>query len=65
MPGGVITRTMPLRGVARAIFGDNWAILMEELGAFMAHLAADGQGEQPVTQNARIALKGRECLKNQ
>lgn len=65
MPGGVLTKSAPLRHVVKAMFGDNLVVLIEELGAFMAYLAVDGRGEQPITQNLRIAVKGREALKGQ
>jgi hypothetical protein len=65
-PGGVVTRNMPAPGVIAgtlaAILGGNWAIRVEELGAFMIYLAIDGQGEEPITETARMAAKGRELL---
>lgn len=64
MPGAVITKDMFLRGALKTVLGDRLAVLNEELGAFMTHLAADGDGEEPITQNARIASKGRERLQN-
>lgn len=62
MPGGVLTKSAPLRQVVKTVLGDNWVVVIEELGAFMAFLAVDGEGEQPITQNARIAVKGRQSL---
>lgn len=44
------------------LLGDNWAVRGDELGAFMTHLVVDGQAESPISENARIARKGRELL---
>ncbi|KAI8629581.1 hypothetical protein F5Y19DRAFT_475570 [Xylariaceae sp. FL1651] len=61
-PGGVITKNMIAPGVIAALFGANWCIRNEELGAFMAYLAISGEGEEPITENARSVTKGREVL---
>lgn len=68
-PGGVVTKNMPAPGVIAgtlaAILGANWAIRIEELGAFMTYLAIDGNGEDPITETARMVVKGRELLELQ
>lgn len=45
-----------------ALFGENWCVRVEELAAFMTNLAVNGEGEDPVTENARIVVRGRELL---
>ncbi|KAF2963300.1 hypothetical protein GQX73_g10277 [Xylaria multiplex] len=63
-PGGVATKEMTGSRTVASILGDNWCVRSEELGAFMAYLAVDGEGESSVIENARIARKGRELLKS-
>ena len=48
-----------------AVFGENWSIRIDELGAFMAYLATDGKGEESLIENARIVRRGRELLESQ
>lgn len=45
-----------------ALLGENFSVKAQELGAFMAYLAVDGEGEEAVTENARIVRRGRELL---
>ena len=40
--------------------GENWSVKIQELGAFMAFLAIDGAGEEPLIENARIVRRGRD-----
>ncbi|KAI0532640.1 hypothetical protein GGR58DRAFT_517562 [Xylaria digitata] len=63
-PGGVATKEMIGSRTVASILGENWCVRIEELGAFTAHLATDGEGETSVIENARIARKGRELLKS-
>lgn len=49
-------------GVIGALMGDNWIVRLEELGAFMAQLAINGEGEESVIENLRITTRGRELL---
>lgn len=44
------------------VMGENWSVKAQELGAFMTHLAVDGDGEERISENARIVRKGRELL---
>lgn len=60
-PGGVANKWWMSPGVT--LIGDNFAVRGEELGAFMTYLVVDGQGESPISENARIARKGRELLR--
>lgn len=60
-PGGVAHHWWMTPGVW--LMGDNWALSGEQLGAFMTYLVVDGQGESPISLNARIAEKGRELLR--
>ncbi|KAI1344453.1 hypothetical protein F5Y15DRAFT_112338 [Xylariaceae sp. FL0016] len=70
-PGGVVTDRWLAPGAVVGLLGDNWCIRVEELGAFMTYLAIDGGEEGSVTENLRIAQKGREllaaskCLRNE
>lgn len=59
-PGGIATK--PWMALGATLFGENWAIRVEELGAFMTYLAVSGEGEEPLTENPRIVKKGRELL---
>ncbi|KAI0419827.1 hypothetical protein F5X98DRAFT_59841 [Xylaria grammica] len=63
-PGGVTTPEMIGSRTVGSILGENWCVRNEELGAFMAYLAIDGEGESSVIENARIVTKGRELLKS-
>ncbi|KAH7159527.1 hypothetical protein B0J13DRAFT_108922 [Dactylonectria estremocensis] len=68
-PGGVVPKKLlgaGVLGVATgmgAVMGENWSVRNDELGAFMIHLAINGEGEEPVTENGRIVRKGKELLK--
>ncbi|KAI8945161.1 hypothetical protein F4801DRAFT_594378 [Xylaria longipes] len=64
-PGGVATKDIMGSRTVAAVLGENWCVLVEELGAFMTYLATDGEEEISVIQNARIVRKGRELLKLQ
>ncbi|KAI1347254.1 hypothetical protein F5Y01DRAFT_318901 [Xylaria sp. FL0043] len=64
-PGGVATETMMGSRTVASILGGNWCVRIEELGAFMTHLAINGEEEGPVIENAHIVRKGRELLKPQ
>ncbi|KAI0103287.1 hypothetical protein GGR51DRAFT_573239 [Nemania sp. FL0031] len=64
-PGGVATEKMTGSRTVAAILGENWCVLIEELGAFMTYLTVDGEGENTVIENARIVRKGRELLELQ
>lgn len=70
-PGGVIERRDQTRGFlgtitsVGAILGENWSVRVEELGAFMTHLAVDGTQEETITENMRIVRKGKELLEEQ
>lgn len=61
-PGGVATKAMIGSRTLASILGQNWLVRIEELGAFMAYLAIDGE-ESAVIENPRIVGKGRELLK--
>lgn len=67
-PGGVVPRKMTGNGVIGfvttlgAVMGENFSVRIEEVGAFMAYLAVNPKGEEPITLNARIVRKGRELL---
>ena len=69
-PGGVVPRRVFSGGLLNmitpigALFGENWSVKVQELGAFMTHLVVDGDGEESITENARIVRKGRELLEN-
>ncbi|KAG9255760.1 uncharacterized protein F5Z01DRAFT_557051 [Emericellopsis atlantica] len=60
-PGGVAHHPWQALGVW--LMGDNWAVRGQELGAFMAYLVVDGQGESSTILNNRIAQKGRALLR--
>ncbi|KAF7553548.1 hypothetical protein G7Z17_g3568 [Cylindrodendrum hubeiense] len=70
-PGGVVAKTIMGNGVVGvmtsmgAAMGENWSVRIDELGAFMTYLAIDGEGEDPLIENARIVRRGRELLKLQ
>ena len=71
-PGGVATRTpiadgmvSVVAGLGALVLGQNWTVWNEELGAFMVYLVINGEGEEPLIENARIARRGRELLKSQ
>lgn len=70
-PGGVVPKKTMAGGVLGvitgigAVLGENWSIRAEELGAFMAYLATNGEGEDSIIENARIVRKGRELLESQ
>ncbi|KAI0460570.1 hypothetical protein F5B21DRAFT_452323 [Xylaria acuta] len=64
-PGGVATDSITGSRTVASLLGENWCVQIEELGAFMTHLAIDGEEESSVIQNARIVRKGRELLKLQ
>lgn len=49
-------------GVIGSLMGENWTVRLEELGAFMAQLAINAEGEEPIIENARIVRRGRELL---
>ncbi|KAM5341451.1 hypothetical protein ACJ41O_014482 [Fusarium nematophilum] len=59
-PGGVANNMVARAGAS--LLGENWCVRAEALAAFMAYLAIDDQGEDPITENARLAIKGRELL---
>ena len=44
------------------VLGENWSVKVNELGAFMAYLIAEGAGEEHVILNARITTKGKSLL---
>ena len=64
-PGGVVTPAWVVPGVFTTVLGENWCVLIEELGAFMTELAVNGEGEAALTENARIVRRGRELLDSQ
>ncbi|KAF4981335.1 hypothetical protein FDECE_17705 [Fusarium decemcellulare] len=61
-PGGIVAKTLTGGGGFNAftkmgaILGENWAVRIEELAAFMAGVAVDGEGEDSLIENARIGL---------
>ncbi|KAI1363208.1 hypothetical protein F5Y08DRAFT_252088 [Xylaria arbuscula] len=61
-PGGVATEAMIGSRTLASVLGENWLVRIEELGAFMVHLAIDGE-EGAVVENSRVVRKGRELLK--
>ncbi|KAK7424528.1 hypothetical protein QQX98_000493 [Neonectria punicea] len=67
-PGGVATKNLMAKkmlapAAIMALFGENWCVLNEELGAFMTYLAVSGEGEDHLIENGRIVRRGRELLK--
>lgn len=68
-PGGVITQKLMIPGmIARAILGDDWAVLNRELGAYFTYLAVSEESEPEGTfliENRRIVEGGRKFLKRQ
>lgn len=70
-PGGVVPRDILAAGVLGlvtsmgAVLGENSSVRIGELGAFMAHLAVGGEGEEGISENVRIVRKGRELLELQ
>ncbi|KAI0486742.1 hypothetical protein F4859DRAFT_312409 [Xylaria cf. heliscus] len=64
-PGGVATEGITGSRTVASMLGENWCVLIEELGAFMTYLAIDGEEESSVIQNSRIVRKARELLKLQ
>ncbi|KAI5464442.1 hypothetical protein BGZ63DRAFT_401394 [Mariannaea sp. PMI_226] len=70
-PGGVVAKTITGGGMVglltsmSTIMGENWAIRIDELGAFMTYLAVDGEGEDSIIENARVVNRGRELLEQQ
>ncbi|KAM0330027.1 hypothetical protein ACHAQA_004197 [Verticillium albo-atrum] len=61
-PSAILTRGIPGAGVLGAVMGGNWVVRIEELGAYMADVAAGAEGEEEVVENARIVARGRELL---
>ncbi|KAJ4288277.1 hypothetical protein N0V88_007468 [Collariella sp. IMI 366227] len=69
-PGGIISngKIVGQDGLGAALgglgsmLGKNWAIKLEELGAFMAEAAANGGDDDGLIENARLVEKGRELL---
>lgn len=57
-----MTRNWYFPDVVAGVLGQNLAIRIQELGAFMAYLATGGEEEGIVIYNARIVEKGRELL---
>jgi hypothetical protein len=64
-PGGVATEKIVGSRLVASMLGENWCVRIEELGAYMMHLAVDGEGEDSSIENSRIVRKGRELLKLQ
>ncbi|KAI0430899.1 hypothetical protein F5Y09DRAFT_306442 [Xylaria sp. FL1042] len=64
-PGGVATKAMIGSRTIASMLGENWCVRIEELGAFMTHLAINSEEESSVIENAHIVRKGRELLKAQ
>lgn len=62
-PGGVATDKIMGSRMVAAMLGENWCVGIEELGAFMTHLAMGGEDGSSVIENARISNKGKELLK--
>lgn len=65
VPGGMVISTWVPGVLAKMMMGANGCVRIEELATFMTWLAIDGQGEDALIQNARIARKGRELLDDQ
>ncbi|PNH43766.1 hypothetical protein VD0004_g3765 [Verticillium dahliae] len=61
-PGGIITHGMVGGGVMGALLSVNWVVKIDELAAYMAEVAASGEGEETVVENARIVARGKELL---
>jgi len=68
-PGGVVSKGMIGRGVVMGVFGailgKNWSITVEELGAYMAEVAANGDDNDGLIENADLVTRGRALLKGQ
>lgn len=68
-PGGVVSKGMIGRGVVMGTFGamlgKNWSITVEELGAYMAEVAANGGDNDGLIENADLVERGRALLKGQ
>jgi len=52
-------------GVVGAVLSKNWSISIEELGAFMAQAAVNGDDKHGLIENAYLVERGRELLKGQ
>ncbi|KAI1803736.1 hypothetical protein F4811DRAFT_315927 [Daldinia bambusicola] len=61
-PGAVATKALIIPGIIATVLGENLSVRVEELAAFMTYIAIDGQGEDSLIENVRIARKGRELL---
>ncbi|KAM0287751.1 hypothetical protein ACHAQH_000282 [Verticillium albo-atrum] len=64
-PGAIITHGMVGSGVVGALMSVNWVVKIDELAAYMAEVAACGQGEETIVENARIVAHGKELLEQQ
>lgn len=62
-PAAVVTRGTWGGWFWKIVLGDNWSIGAGELGAFVAGLAVSG-GESGVIRNSRMAVEGREVLRD-
>ncbi|KAM0503471.1 hypothetical protein ACHAO3_006773 [Verticillium nonalfalfae] len=61
-PGGIITHGMVGGGVMGALLSVHWVVKIDELAAYMAEVAASGEGEETMIENAHIVARGKELL---
>lgn len=60
-PGGVMSDGFGM-GFLTAVLGENWAVNVNCLGAYLAYLAVGGEAEGPIVCTRTIARKGKELL---
>ena len=67
-PGGIVSKNPMSSGLLAiitsmgSVLGEGFSVRIDELAAFMTYLAVDGQGENSITENARLVRRGKELL---